>query len=142
MTELTDDQNEEQIRRRKKGESEGEQAGSGVAKLLTTAKRDAVAGEHRHLLGAELIEAVLEFVSEKAVASATLVVTFVKDMKEKIDRNPKAFAVTSWFLDLGKQTKQLALQLTKLRSTDANAVKSKPNGFGTMKPSSGPTGAQ
>lgn len=148
MTDQIDDQetNGQEIRRRQKGEGEGEQAGRGIAKMLTTRKAEQVTGERRHLTGADLIEAIVEFVSEPLIASASAVVEFVKGVKNAV-ANPKSFAVTNWFTDLQKHVDDLRLQLARARGADANGLAQKRQPGHGLAPKlnltpTGPTGAQ
>ncbi len=95
-----DAEQEDSARRKKKGEGDTEGAGSGIAKMLTTRKAEEVKGEHRHLVGADLIEAIVEFFSELPMrASANLSVAW-----EKTKTNAKSFAVVNWMIEFGDKT--------------------------------------
>jgi len=88
MTNPTDDENEIAANRAQKGgkgESDGSfgggkaGAGAGVGFMLSTKKNDHVKGEHRHMVGAELVEALVEFCKDGAMrASANLTVVWNK----------------------------------------------------------------
>jgi hypothetical protein len=111
-----DAEQEDSARRKKKGEGDAQGAGSGIAKMLTTRKSEQVKGEHRHLVGAELVEAIVEFFSELPMrASANLSVAW-----EKTKTNAKSFAIVNWIIEHGDKAVR---DFIKSRDRDRGAAR-------------------
>ena len=130
MMETTDESDDNTVRRKQSdGEGEGEQAGQGVAKMLTTRKAEQVKGEHRHLIGSELVEAFVEFFGEVSRASANLVTTFVERSKQTVNNlNPHALINNTM-----EGAKQMLRELARTRERNRGAARDS-RGFQQRKP--------
>ncbi|MDE2030289.1 MAG: hypothetical protein KGI97_06975 [Alphaproteobacteria bacterium] len=145
MTDMTED--EDFQARRKKGGDTGEGdadsfgrgkagAGAGGGIKLSAQMMKRVVAEFRQLDVNELMDAVVEFFSEKLRASANLVVNFAKNSSG----DSKGFTVVNAVIDAGRSAVR---EFARTRGNDARGLKQKQKpGFG-MKPGlspSGPTG--